>query len=111
MVDSQGEIDETTRAGRFAAIRRDLGLTGARFADLLNDAARDVGFTPYWTPPKVSQTETGKRDVSTDDAIVVAKIDPHGRGWTWPMYGVALRAGEDAYAALARKNKKRPKTA
>lgn len=103
----QDELDEATRGGRFAAIRAELGVSGIVYAERLNDAAEGMGLPRYWTGPKVTNTEKGKRDLSTEDALIVAKVDPRNRGWTWPMYGVPLKQGEDAYAVLARFAKKR----
>jgi hypothetical protein len=86
---SEREPDESTRGGRFLSIRRRLGLTGEAFAGVLNDAAEQLGFDPYWTGPKITNTEKGKRDLSIEDVAIVARVDPKKRGWFWVAFGRA----------------------
>lgn len=105
------EPDLSTRGGRFKAVRKALGLTGDVFAARLNDAAELIGLPRYWTGPKVTNTEKGRRDISAEDAVIVQHLDPEGRGWTWIMFGVPLRKGEDAWEALARARKRAGRSA
>ncbi len=105
------EIDESTRGKRVRAIRDALGITGEGFADRLNDAAEQMGLSRYWTSPKITNTEKDKRDLSFEDAIAIAHLDPKPRGWMWVAWGFSTRSGEDAFAAFARNAKRRGKGA
>lgn len=74
------------------------------FCNQLNAAARELGFDASWSPSRLSKVRNGTQDLSIDDATVLARFDPKGRGWSWIAYGVAVK-GEDAWTVLARAKK------
>lgn len=82
--------EKKMRGQRVLAIRVALGMTGEQFADALNEVAEVLGFPRYWTGPKVTNTEKGKRDVQLSDLAILEATDPEKRPWHWIAFGAEL---------------------
>lgn len=83
------------RCDRFAKLRAALELTGVEFTERLNEAAVALGFAAYWTPPKVTNTEGGGRDLQYADLAVLERVDPEKRSWFWWAFGREQPEAED----------------
>lgn len=70
-------------AARIIQVREAAGMDQRAFVDALNAAARGIGLPAIYDIVKVSKIENSKRDVSLDDAILVADVDPHRRSVRW----------------------------
>lgn len=102
------ESDRPAVARRFKEIQ-DLvgeGDDNVRFATRLNAAAKELGFAQSWTSNRVSKVRGATLGTDSEDAYVIARVDPKQRGPIYVTHGVAVPKGEDAWAVLARTAKK-----
>lgn len=105
------ESDRTAISRRFREIQKLVGEDddNVAFADRLNAAARELGFEQNWTANKVSKVRGATLGTNTEDAYVLARIDPKQRGQTYVTHGIAVTKGEDAWTVLAKAAKKQTK--
>ena len=105
--------DRVSRGRRVQAIQEACGFGTGKSADnvgftqRLNEASRQAGFGEYWTKERLSKIRSGVQDLTIEDVTVLASLDPEQRGEPWVAHGVAVKKGEDPFAALARLAKKR----
>lgn len=76
-----------TPGSRAAAIRQALRLTQGQMAFRMTERARSLGLDAFYETPIVSRIETGVRALSLDDGVVLAEMDPEGRGTLWIATG------------------------
>src|SRR4051812_46961163 len=73
---------------RVRTVREALGENQPAFARRLSEAAQNLGLIWLrYDNTIVSKLEIGARDLSTDDTVVVAAIDPERRGKLWLAWG------------------------
>lgn len=101
--------DRPSIARRFVEIQELAGMEGDNraFADLLNGAAKELGLPAEWNPGRVSKLRGGMQGLSPEDNMVIARVDPKRRGYTWPAFGIPVAAGDDPWDVLARNAKRR----
>lgn len=102
------DSDRSAVSRRFREIQQLWGeeADNEAFADRLNAAASELGFSENWTANRVSKLRGATQGISTEDAYVIARVDPKLRGMTYVTHGIAVSKGEDAAAALARAAKR-----
>lgn len=103
------EFDKAARGRRVVELQDEHGEEGDNiaFVERLNRAARELGLPEEWNSARLAKIRNGGQNLSPEDGLVLSSIDPKGRGYTWIMYGVPVRPGEDALQALARAAKRR----
>lgn len=77
-----------TPASRFLEIREALKLTQAQMAYRLTRLAGDIGLDVLYDTAMVSKIEQGVRKLGLLDGILVARLDPKGRGILWLAAGI-----------------------
>lgn len=78
-----------TRGARAKLIREKLGLDQDQMAAVLTAEAERAGIPKRYDRTAISKLEKGRRDVSLDDAVVYAAVDPERRGMAWLATGPA----------------------
>jgi hypothetical protein len=81
------------RGERAKQIRELLGHNGDQMADALNRKAKEIGVMTRYDKTKVSRIETGAANLSGEDAVLWASLDPKGRGVPWLVAGLPVERG------------------
>lgn len=74
------------------AIRDASGMQPKDFAAQMVVVAKRLGLESSYSDTKLSKLVNGRQDVSLDDAIVLAHLDPEHRGVEWIALGEAGKA-------------------
>ena len=107
------QSDRVSRGLRVQEIQELAGMEddNIAFAAELNRCARRLGIRESWHATRLSKVRGGTQGLSIEDMTVIALADPKRRGWTWVSFGLAVRAGEDAFEVLEREAAKRKRKA
>lgn len=94
---SEWAIQRIRRGARVAEVREALEVNGDEFADAVERRLRAYGVERRYDKAKISRIEGGSRDLTAEEALVIAALDPRGRGAEWLTFG---EAHERAHATL-----------
>lgn len=75
------------RGERVRAIREALSVTAEQLAKDANAAALGYGVALGLTDVQLSRVERGGRRISAEEAWILARLDPEGRGVEWLVFG------------------------
>jgi hypothetical protein len=106
------EADRISRGIRVQEIQKARGYgeepkpNNAGFVVILNQTSAALGIDSEWTVSKLSKIRHGTQGMSIEDMTVMARLDDRHRGWTWVAYGLGVKPGGDAFAALAKEAKR-----
>lgn len=98
------------RGDRARIIRVGLGLDQAQMAERLNVEVGRLGHRGRYDRTAISKLENGRRDLSLDDAVVYAAVDPARRGIGWLATGAREVMGATTPGSVANR-RGRPATA
>ena len=87
MKSEQEMIQRIRRAARVAEVREALGLSGEEFGKLLGKNLSALGWQAHYDKAKVSRIESALRDLTVEEAAVIARLDPKRRGMLWLAIG------------------------
>ncbi len=78
---------KATVGDRVREIREALDQKQPKFAQTLTAAAKRLGIDATYDNTQVSKMEVGRREVTLNDAAVIASVDPSKRGKAWLAWG------------------------
>ena len=90
-IKSEWAIQRIHRGARVAEIREALDLSGEEFAEVLRKNLLAFGVERRYDKAKISRIEGGSRDLSLEEAAVIAELDPQRRGILWLTFGEIAR--------------------
>jgi len=84
-----------------AEVREALNVSGDDFAEAVEKRLRAYGVERRYDKAKISRIEGGSRDLTAEEAMVIAELDPQGRGPAWLTFG---EAHEWSHTALGKRS-------
>lgn len=97
---SEWAIQRIRRGARVAEVREAMKVSGDEFAEKVEKGLRAYGVERRYDKAKISRIEGGSRDLTAEEVMVIAELDPHGRGPAWLTFG---EAHEWSHAALGKR--------
>jgi len=79
------------RGERITLVRVAMGVNGDAFALVLEERLAAYGFPRHYDKAKISRIESGTRDLTCEEAAVIAGLDPERRGLLWLIFGKRKR--------------------
>lgn len=95
-------IRRIQRGVRVRLIRKALEMGGEAFAQELERLSASLGVPVNYDAAKLSKIERGGRDLTAEEATIIASIDPEDRGAGWLIFGdVARKMGQRGWKQVA----------
>lgn len=101
-------IRQAEQGERVKEIRESLKLTGEAFGERLQRLAAGVGIDATYGKDKISRIESGRQAISSEELILIARLDTQQRGVDWIAFGVKQGRGKPVIPEQAKEETASP---